>query len=357
MLRHGLAKRGAHDYLPLSASAVIPPQPPCSAAQRHAAHRLALLFGLVVLLSMGMSAFFKAPSTLWPYVALQLCALPLAMTLEGVGRIKRRLGRRRGGRCALQAPHLAPTSEAAHSEARPRARCARSWASGLWRLVLGISLVFWAWSLSPSFDTPAPYIASAVSADAPPLFIAANLYDSAAILPRFSDALLELVAMHRGRVFVSLYESNSPDGGKTERLLRQLDARLEALDVPHLIRTGEEKHAAAAAPSQAAAAPTRRSLLRRLVTKPRITKESGDGPGRIRFLAAVRNEALLPLSNGVADPQRLWGKGTRWSKVLWLNDVLFKSADMMRLLETQRGDYDVACAMDFGGALLGLYDT
>jgi hypothetical protein len=43
--------------------------------------------------------------------------------------------------------------------------------------------------------------------------------------------------------------------------------------------------------------------------------------------------------------------------VLWLNDVLFKSADMMRLLETQRGDYDVACAMDFGGALLGLYDT
>ncbi|KXJ95987.1 cryptococcal mannosyltransferase 1-domain-containing protein, partial [Microdochium bolleyi] len=59
---------------------------------------------------------------------------------------------------------------------------------------------------------------------------------------------------------------------------------------------------------------------------------------RIPYLSRVRNQALEPLLQ--LDPQR-------YEKVLWLNDVVFDTQDLVTLLATNKGDYAAACSMDF----------
>ncbi|KAI0483373.1 cryptococcal mannosyltransferase 1-domain-containing protein [Xylariaceae sp. FL0804] len=70
---------------------------------------------------------------------------------------------------------------------------------------------------------------------------------------------------------------------------------------------------------------------------------------RIPYLARVRNQAMEPL-------KELEARGRTFDKVLWINDVVFDTEDIVTLLDTRDGDYAAACAQDYKVSPL-YYDT
>ncbi|KAJ9092210.1 hypothetical protein QFC21_006956 [Naganishia friedmannii] len=141
------------------------------------------------------------------------------------------------------------------------------------------------------------------------------------------------------RTYLSIYESNSVDA--TPQLLHAFSRTLDSLNIPH-----------------------------RIITDKTTTRHwpHGASEERIAYLAAARNKALEPLASPDAslrlDDYEAWGQG----RVLFLNDVIFGWRDAIELLATRlegepdgaqqnkvegEGDYDLACAMDFGWS--GLY--
>ncbi|KAF9027415.1 capsular associated protein [Hymenopellis radicata] len=146
-------------------------------------------------------------------------------------------------------------------------------------------------------------------------YMAANLYNSAAVLPSWKKEMHELIAhLGEANVFVSIYESNSVDNSAA-----LLGAFKEELD--------------------------KRGVANKIVTEQGTRGRWGlNSPARIAYMAEIRNKVLQPLK----DMER------RFSKVIFFNDVFFDWREVMELIDTKRGDYDLACAMDFDG--IGLYD-
>ncbi len=70
---------------------------------------------------------------------------------------------------------------------------------------------------------------------------------------------------------------------------------------------------------------------------------------RIPYLSSLRNLSLEPLFG-------LYENGTRFDKILFLNNVVFTIDDLTTLLGTNEGDYAAACSLDFAKAP-ALYDT
>ncbi|KAI1336868.1 cryptococcal mannosyltransferase 1-domain-containing protein [Xylariaceae sp. FL0016] len=70
---------------------------------------------------------------------------------------------------------------------------------------------------------------------------------------------------------------------------------------------------------------------------------------RIPYLARVRNQAMEPL-------MELRKEGRTFDKVLWINDVVFDTEDIVTLLNTRDDDYAAACSMDYKDSPL-YYDT
>ncbi|KAJ3203675.1 hypothetical protein HK099_001409 [Clydaea vesicula] len=135
------------------------------------------------------------------------------------------------------------------------------------------------------------------------IYIAANLYNSEKILPTFTKNLIQisklfLSANKYNRVFISIFENGSTDHTKT--LLLNFKKELEKLNIPHNIRISEDPKA----------------FFR-----------------RIPYLAKVRNEVLNDLGS------------FRYDKVLFLNDIIFKIEDVLKLLSLK--DTDAVCGLDF----------
>lgn len=153
------------------------------------------------------------------------------------------------------------------------------------------------------------------------LFVAANLYNSEAILPRFSASLFELAkAVGEDNIFISIYESNSND--KTKAMLARFEADLRKRRVPHHIEMA--------------------------TTNDHIGVEGNYN--RIEFLAKTRNRVYDALEVQPGSSYK-----ARVNRVLWLNDVLFDSSSVLDLLNTNEGRFDVACGLDY--VPLGVYDT
>ncbi|KAI5855458.1 cryptococcal mannosyltransferase 1-domain-containing protein [Tricharina praecox] len=172
------------------------------------------------------------------------------------------------------------------------------------------------------------------------ILIASNHWNSAKILPVWSAAVLSLIE-HLGaeNVYFSLYESGSWDNTKSQ--LRALDHSLGQLGVPRSIILDEVTHAEE-------------------ISRPRGLNE----PGwlfnrasarwelrRIPYLARLRNLVLSPLQ----DPA-ITNATHSFSRILFLNDVVFTAADALTLLNTRDGNYAAACALDFRYAR-EFYDT
>ncbi|KAJ6479530.1 cryptococcal mannosyltransferase 1-domain-containing protein [Mycena vitilis] len=148
------------------------------------------------------------------------------------------------------------------------------------------------------------------------IFIAAMFYNNADVVPYWTTEITKLIHyLGPDNVFVSIAESYSTDS--TPALLRTFDKTLEKLGVPRRILTQDTS--LVRPPSMLTALP------------------------RVEFLAAVRNLAIEPLVE----------RGG-YDRLLFSNDVFIEAESIVELLNTQDGEYDMACGLDFGNR--GLYD-
>lgn len=134
------------------------------------------------------------------------------------------------------------------------------------------------------------------------LFIASIHWNNEKILRSdWSRAILELVEYFGAdNVYVSIYESGSWDN--TKDALRELDRDLESLRVRRTITLDESTHKEE----------IQKPFTTGWIDTPRGKKELR----RIPYLAKLRNLVLKPLN-------ALALEGTKFNKVLFLNDVVF----------------------------------
>jgi len=164
-------------------------------------------------------------------------------------------------------------------------------------LVSGLVVLFVAlcvvrgWSPTPS--VPAEWLEP--SGDT--YYIASLLYNSERILPHYADALLRLTdQLGHDTVFVSIFENNSQD--RTPALLDGLRTKLRERGVRFNITT-------TALPAD---------VLR---------------TERIERLSYMRNRAMAPLHEEV----RGGLQGRPFSKVIWINDILFEPGTCVLLTQ------------------------
>ncbi|KAK7042045.1 cryptococcal mannosyltransferase 1-domain-containing protein [Favolaschia claudopus] len=153
-------------------------------------------------------------------------------------------------------------------------------------------------------------------AKAEKIFIAAMFHDNALVLPYWIKQVTKLIHyLGPNNVFVSIVESYSSDDSPV--LLDAFDEQLKQMNVARRILTRDT--ALLRPPSMATALP------------------------RINFLSATRNRVLEPLL-------RRGG----YERVLFSNDVFVEAEAMVELLNTNGGQYDMACGLDL--SYWGLYD-
>ena len=139
------------------------------------------------------------------------------------------------------------------------------------------------------------------------IFIASTHWNNERILrSHWNDAVLDLVrVLGPANVYVSIVEGGSWDDSKGA--LRELDAQLGGLNVARTIVLDERTH------KDEIEAASGMAEGKGLIRTPRGRIEVR----RIPFLSKQRNLALLPL-------EKIQGNETRFDKMLFLNDVVFK---------------------------------
>ncbi|CAH0016316.1 unnamed protein product [Clonostachys rhizophaga] len=148
-------------------------------------------------------------------------------------------------------------------------------------------------------------------------------------------SLLELCdELGPSNVFVSLHESGSWDD--TKEMLRWLDQVLEERGVARHIEVSDESHQDVIDQGFAEGEWVETSAREKAVR-------------RIPHLARLRNKTLQDLIE-------LNKNGVKFDKVLFLNDVVFTTEDVMTLMETNGGEYAAACSLDFDAPPI-YYDT
>jgi hypothetical protein len=209
-------------------------------------------------------------------------------------------------------------------------------------------------------------------------YVALNLHNNAEIVEQACDQLLLLAAiLGNDRVFVSIREDGSNDG--TGDVLERFARALTLRGIKHSIVS----HAA-----------SWRELCPLLEPSIQYSCSSCDAESlrdclasvRIPVMALLRNLALLPLYNvsnitelnaraaaakaATATSKSHGGLSAAVSRpdftathlgfslptyVVFLNDVILYAEDIIELISTEGGQYDLACGMDFD--VLQLYDT
>lgn len=87
---------------------------------------------------------------------------------------------------------------------------------------------------------------------------------------------------------------------------------------------------------------SKENIAHRIVTE---DASSIKGVRRIPRLANIRNKALEPFEPG------------KYDRLLFLNDISFRVEDAIELINTNQGDYDAACGMDFFGQFYDVFAT
>ncbi|MCJ1439140.1 hypothetical protein MMC27_008531 [Xylographa pallens] len=181
------------------------------------------------------------------------------------------------------------------------------------------------------------------------IFIAANIIDEGLIRGPWGAAVQDLVyLLGRSNVFLSVYENDSGLGTKAalEELRNKVtcDASIVSTTLP---------------------LSTIQSVNPPFIGYP-VTR-------RITYLATLRNLALLPLtyslsptpgspdaplsSTSTAGYRQVPQEPSEYSKILFLNDVIFSPEEAAHLLfDTNGGNYSAACALDFINPVK-FYDT
>ncbi|RGP79736.1 putative polysaccharide export cap59 [Fusarium longipes] len=171
--------------------------------------------------------------------------------------------------------------------------------------------------------TPAPKLSQPLER----IYIASMHFNNERVIrDHWSPAVIELSkVLGKENVFVSVYESGSWDN--TKRELNKMALELENMGVPHRVEMSDSTH------KDEIENPDKGDGW---IDTPRGRRELR----RIPFLAKLRNRTLQDLID-------LQKKGQHFDKVLFLNDVVFTTDDVLKLLGTNGGDYAAACSLDF----------
>jgi len=163
-------------------------------------------------------------------------------------------------------------------------------------------------------------------------FFAANFYNNEDLMPHWFREFVKLASIiGHNRIYLSVYENDSRDNSGV--LLQAFCKKLDTLGIPHRIVT-------------------EKNYLRRHY------------PGRIDYLAVVRNKALAPLLEFVNNGTKFADSGytsslinSKHSRVVFINDIYFKAIDIVRLIGTHGHNYGVACGLDFYSQFYDHYVT
>lgn len=148
-------------------------------------------------------------------------------------------------------------------------------------------------------------------------FFAALLRDNEPIMKDWNKELLKALSHLQGHGYRKLYVSileNGDSSDATPKYLKELEAALIKMSIPHTI-----------------------------LTKRHVERE---GLNRIELLAQLRNFALGPLHSLGWEPKH--------TSIVYLNDIVYSSSQLIKLINTNDGQYDIACALDF---FFRFYDT
>ncbi|KAF2270897.1 putative polysaccharide export protein [Lojkania enalia] len=159
------------------------------------------------------------------------------------------------------------------------------------------------------------------------IYITCQLWNAESLLRiHWHNALLSLVEkLGVENVFVTIYESGSFDD--TKGALRELDTALEGLHVQRQITLSDITHL-----DEISSQPTEHGWVK--------TPQGEVELRRIPYLADLRNKGLKPL-------EVMASEGQAFDIILFLNDIVFSPEDVLRLLDTNNGNYAAACSLDF----------
>ncbi|KAJ5113810.1 hypothetical protein N7456_002344 [Penicillium angulare] len=168
------------------------------------------------------------------------------------------------------------------------------------------------------------------------VYIASIHWNNEEILrSHWNNAILQLAeALGPENVYLSVFESGSWDG--TKMALQELDRSLDILCVARNITVSEKTHHDEISAS---------TVGDGWIDTPQGRKELR----RIPYLASLRNLSLQPL-------YALLANGITFDRILFLNDVVFTTHDVLNLIDTNQGEYAAACSLDFSKPPL-YYDT
>lgn len=195
-----------------------------------------------------------------------------------------------------------------------------------------VLLLFFIWDFIHCFSLYLHQSAALQTSPPPPntkrIFIASQQYNSARLLrEHWNEALYSLVKeLGIENVFVSIYESGGYGWDETQQALRELEANLEVLQVRKEFVLSNLTHK-----EEIAAQPAEHWI---------DTPAGVHALRRIPFLSSIRNKVFEPL-------EALAAQGEHFDTILFLNDVAFDPEDVMKLLDTNGGDYAAACSLDF----------
>ena len=170
-------------------------------------------------------------------------------------------------------------------------------------------------------------------------FIASIHWNNEAILrSHWVRAVADLVKyLGPENTYTSVLESGSWDGSKSA--LRVLEEELMNLGAPHNIVLNETTHldeiSRFPGPKEDGWIWTLRKMMELR---------------RIPYLSRLRNTVMEDMRKANDTQER------PFTKVLWLNDVVFTTEDILTLLNTRSGEYAAACSLDFSKPTL-YYDT
>lgn len=169
-------------------------------------------------------------------------------------------------------------------------------------------------------------------------FIASIHWNNEAILrSHWVHAVSELIKyLGPENTYTSVLESGSWDNSKAA--LRGLEEALTRLGAPHNVVLDETTHL-----DEISKPPSSGSGW---IWTPRKKKELR----RIPYLSKLRNRVMEDMTKADGHLER------PFTKVIWLNDVIFTTEDILTLLSTNSGKYAAACSLDFSKPPL-FYDT
>lgn len=212
----------------------------------------------------------------------------------------------------------------------------RRWRRSFYRVIILAFVILFTLDIFriafPGHDGHRETLSLSATSNRPSIFIASIHWNNEEIIrSHWSKALLDFISKYGAEnVYVSILEGGSWDG--TKGALRELDIQLRDAGVERNVELQDVSHEAMI---KQGPGPEGSGWIQTSREKKEFR--------RIPYLAGLRNtvmEHMKEVGKREENPRR-------FDRVLWLNDVVFQTSDILALLATHNSSYAAACSLDF----------